>query len=129
MTPRNLTYQECVKHSYSVLRHNTPKDDLCGCPRTTRTHGLVIYKSDVTGNWIVWDVIGQTWLSLCGDWQTAMTSAHEYLADYPPEPIRCQSRCSQWPNCQHDWRSWHKYAQRPPRQPKPDIVTLPADTA
>lgn len=25
-----------------------------------------------------------------------------------PEPIRCTARCSQYPNCQHDWSPWMK---------------------
>lgn len=29
-----------------------------------------------------------------------------HLCVIPPAPIRCQARCGQYPNCQHDWSAW-----------------------
>lgn len=28
-------------------------------------------------------------------------------------PARCETRCSQWPNCGHDWSAWEAPAARP----------------
>lgn len=79
MGKQDLTYQECPIHDIWIELAKRNKTDLCGCPRTTRTDGLLIYKSQLTGNWVVWDVAGHTWLSLSGSWKTSIDTANLYL--------------------------------------------------
>jgi hypothetical protein len=107
MTHRHLTCKECHYHSNLVNANNDYENRVCGCPRTKRTSGLYVYKNDLTGNWVVWDVEGHNWLSLSGSWQQAINTANLYLKHYQPEPVRCQTWCSDYPDCQHDWRKWH----------------------
>lgn len=43
-----------------------------------------------------------------GEWLTlAETRA---LPPAGEKPIRCATRCSQWPDCQHDWSAWGERA-------------------
>lgn len=88
MTPRTLTYEECPHHSYVRIRRIRGDKDICGCPRTKRTNGIVVYKNPISGNWVVWDVEGWTWLSLSGDWQTSMKTAQLYLEYRRDNPDR-----------------------------------------
>lgn len=93
MTNQYMTYEECPRHCEQwqsflkrvkgdgyPIRDIQDKSAVCGCPRTTRTNGLIVYKQPITGNWVVWDVKGWTWLSLSGSWQAAMKTASQYIA-------------------------------------------------
>ncbi len=40
----------------------------------------------------------------------------EPRVDPEPRPIRCATRCSQYPDCQHDWSEWEKRDPEPPLQ-------------
>jgi len=101
MTFHHLTYEECPRHHKQWENYikavkatgedirKLPREELiCGCPRTTRTNGLLIYKQPITGNWVVWDVEGWTWLSLSGSWQKCRDTADLYIKHKRNNPGR-----------------------------------------
>lgn len=48
----------------------------------------------------------------------------EHTAEIDQMPIRCQARCSQYPNCEHDWSAWQ--ALNPSSGPKTPEAALAA---
>lgn len=113
---RYMLTQNCPQHRYNSRFRFT---EHCGCPATNRTQGFLVYRDQHnTLNWVVWDCTRWEWIVLAGDWQTAMNAAISRLkalqanresakkSGQPGQPRRCEARCSQWPNCKHDWSYW-----------------------